>query len=122
MALFFYEGVDMDIKTVLTVLQIAVASANICVMGFAFVKFLGKPHNSLEVRVSDLEKRVSKLEDNQGNNDETFKSQNITNEVLQRCLLALVEFEIQYCIARGIEITDELRKAKEELHDYLAKR
>lgn len=112
----------MDIKSFLTILQIILALANISILAFAFVKFLGRPRSNLESRVAALENKMSEVEDSLHQGNDKFRDQTVTNEVLQRCLLALVEFEIQYCIARGIEITDELRKAKEELHNYLARR
>lgn len=111
----------MDIKTMLTILQIIVAAANICIMAFAFFKFLDKPHSSMDKRVTTLEIKVREIEDSMRQGNDRFREQSITNEVIQRSLMALVEFEIQYCVARGIEISDELKKAKEELHNYLTR-
>ena len=56
----------------------------------------------------------------QGN--DKFREQNETNEVLLNSTLALIEFEIQYCLTENKHISPELQKAKENLHTYLSKR
>ena len=105
----------MDIKTFLTILQIIVACANICIMAFAFIKFLGRPHSNLDSRVTALEKRVKDLEEDLS---ETKKAL----QVIMHSVLALLEFEMQYCLTEHKDMSDGLKKAKEDLHSFLSDR
>ncbi len=49
-----------------------------------------------------------------------FRSQDDALEVLIRSTLALIEFEVQYCITEGKQISDDLKHVKDDLHHYLA--
>jgi hypothetical protein len=91
-------------------MQIILAFGNICIMTYAFSKFLSKPHDSLEQRVETLEQKVSKIE-----TSSTSNSDNIDR--VTTALTALVDFEMAYCInthydADGI---NDLRHAKKVL-------
>ncbi len=112
----------MNTQTVLPILQLILTSANICILGYAFIKFLNKPHSSLEERVNahDVEIREIKASLLQGN--DRFREQDNTNEVLIHSVLALIEFEIQYCLTEHKEMSKDLEKAKEDLHNYLARK
>ena len=123
----------MDTQTILPILQTILAFANICIIGFGFVKFLGTPHNNLETRVSTLEtnhqelKTANALEHKEiresllkGN--DRFREQDETNEVLIRSTFALLEFEVHYCETEHKPISKNLEKAKDDLHEYLAKK
>lgn len=112
----------MNTTTVLPVLQIILAFFNICVLGYAFLKFLNKPHDTLEERVNahDVEIREIKASLLQGN--DRFRDQEDTNEVLIRSVLALIEFEISYCLTEHKEMSKDLERAKDDLHSYLSKK
>lgn len=112
----------MNTDIILKIMQIILAFANICIISYGFYKFLARPHDSLEERVSKLEKRVDKIEDEHSEDNELQQKQLETNEVIQKSLLALIEFEIQYCTAEGKGISPELQKARDELHNYLARK
>ena len=112
----------MSTQTILPMMQMILAFANICIIAYGFMRFLARPHNSLEERVSKLEKRLEDIEDSLTKDEEKLTKQIETNEVLQRSLLALIEFEIQYCTSEGKGISEELKKAREELHNYLARK
>ncbi len=112
----------MNTQTVLPILQLILTSANICVLAYAFIRFLNKPHSSLEERVNahDVEIREIKSSLLQGN--DRFREQEDTNEILLRCTFALLEFEVHYCETEQKPISKSLEKAKDDLHDYLARK
>lgn len=112
----------MSVSAILPILQTILALANICVLGYAFAKFLNRPHDTLEDRVNahDVEIREIKTSLLQGN--DRFREQDDTNEVLIHSVLALIEFEIQYCLTEHKDMSKDLERAKEDLHNYLSKR
>lgn len=117
------------VQEILPVLQLILATGNICILGYALVKFLNKPHSNLETRVSTLEIEVRETKQSllQGNDrfrdqDDKFKEQEKTNSVLIHSVLALIEFEIQYCLTEHKDMTKGLEKAKEDLNEYLSRK
>ena len=112
----------MNVSAILPVLQMILAAGNICVLAYALLKFLNKPHDTLEDRVNahDIEIREIKASLLQGN--DRFREQEDTNEVLIRSVLALIEFEIEYCLTEHKDPSKDLVRAKDDLHNYLAKR
>lgn len=112
----------MNITAILPVLQTILAAANICVLGYAFAQFINKPRNSLEDRVNahDVEIKEIKASLLQGN--DRFREQEDTNEVLIKSVLALIEFEISYCLTEKRPLSKDLERAKEDLHNYLSKK
>lgn len=112
----------MSVSTILPILQMVLATGNICVLAYALFKFLNRPHDTLEDRVNahDVEIREIKASLLQGN--DRFREQEDTNEVLIRSVLALIEFEISYCITEHKDPSKDLERAKEDLHNYLSKR
>lgn len=81
----------MDTQTMLSIMQLILATGNICLMGYTFSKFLNKPHENLEQRVEALERRVDKIENSSTNNTDNI-------DRVTTALTALVDFEIAYCI------------------------
>lgn len=112
----------MNVTELLPVLQTIIAIANIIVLGYALVKFLNKPHDTLEDKVNDHESRIKVLEGQNTQANEKFKEQEDTSEVLIRSVFALLEFEVHYCETEQKPITKNLEKAKDDLHDYLARK
>ena len=112
----------MSVTTVLPILQMILAFGNICVLGYALIKFLNRPHDTLEDKVSDHEVRIKTLEALNKQNDNQFEEQENTNEVLIRSVFALLEFEVHYCETEHKPISKNLEKAKDDLHDYLARK
>lgn len=112
----------MSVSTVLPLLQMILAFGNICVLGYALIKFLNKPHDTLEDKLDDHEIRIKALEAEKTQNKDKFKEQEDTNEVLIRSVFALLEFEVHYCETEQKPITKNLEKAKDDLHDYLARK
>ena len=91
-------------------------------MVFLFIKFINKPHDTLETRVSTLELEVKETKQSLLQGNDRFREQESTNEVLIHSVLALIEFEIQYCLTEHKEMSKGLEKAKEDLNNYLARK
>lgn len=117
------------IQTVLPFLQVILAFCNICIMGYALLKFLNKPHTNLESRVSTLEVEMREQKQSllQGNDrfreqDSKFSEQDKTNSILIHSVLALIEFEVHYCETEQKPISKNLERAKDDLQDFLSKK
>lgn len=109
-------------QTALLIMQLALAFCNLCVMGYVFVKFINKPHNSLDERVKSIELEIREIKQSLLQGNDRFREQEDTNEVMQICMLALIDFELSYCSHTNYEHTEDLIKAKNVLRDHLARR
>lgn len=107
----------MEIKDILSII---VMFCNICIMAYGFYKFLGRPHSTLEAKVIALEKEVQDLKLDVRDGDKQIAVNANALGVIQKCLLALLEFEISFCLSSGYNDTDDLEAAKRELHNYLS--
>lgn len=112
----------MNVTTILPVLQMVLAFGNICVLGYALIKFLNRPHDTLEGRLTSLEVDVKEIKQSLREGNDRFKEQEDTNEVLIRSVFALLEFEVHYCETEQKPISKNLERAKDDLHDFLAKK
>lgn len=112
----------MNITTILPLLQLILTAANILVIGYGFFKFLNKPHDTLEERVTAHDVEIADIKKSLLQGNDRFREQDDTNEVLIHSVLALIEFEIQYCLTEHKEPSRDLERAKEDLHSYLSKR
>ena len=112
----------MDVTAILPILQMILAFGNICVLGYALVKFLNRPHDTLEDRVNAHEVEIKEIKSSLLQGNDRFREQESTNEVLIHSVLALIEFEIQYCLTEHKDMSKGLEKAKEDLNNYLAKK
>ena len=112
----------MDMQTMMQVMQIMISCANLCILGYGFYKFLSRPHDNLETRISMLEVEHREMKASLSKGDDRFREQDDTNEVLIRSSLALIEFEMQYCLIEHKEMTDDLKQAKKDLREYLSKK
>lgn len=113
----------MDLlQMVMLGLNVFLAFCNACIMVYVFVKFLSKPHDTLDERIIELEvwKKETEKALHQGN--DRFREQDETNEVLIHSVLALIEFEIQYCLIEHKDMSKDLEQAKHDLHSYLSRR
>ncbi len=102
------------------VMKMILQFANIVIIAYGLYKFLGKPHSTLEQRVAKIEARIEDLERQQEKNMNRITDNEDATEAIQKSLLALIEFEIQFSISHNEGISDELRRAKDDLHGYLA--
>lgn len=112
----------MEVQTILPILQMILAFGNICVLGYALFKFLNKPHDSLEDRINEHDIKIKAIEASLLQGNDRFREQEDTNEVLIRSVFALLEFEVHYCETEQKPISKNLERAKDDLHDYLAKK
>ena len=110
----------MNVTALLPIFQLVLTFGNICVLAYALFKFLNRPHDTLEDRVNAHDVEIADKSLLQGN--DRFREQDDTNEVLLHSVLALIEFEIAYCLTEHKEPSKDLEKAKEDLHSFLSKR
>lgn len=108
--------------SVLSVLQLVLSFGNICILLYGGFKFLNKPHDTLEQKVNEHEVKIKEIERSLHDGKDRFRELGTTDEVLVSSVLALIEFEIQYCITENKAPSKELEKARENLHSYLAKK
>lgn len=80
------------------------------------------PFNNLVGKVEEHEVRIGKIESSLFLGNDRFREQDNMNEILLRSLIALIEYEIQFCIQEDKPITKDLEKAKDDLHAFLSKR
>lgn len=107
---------------ILPYLQTIIAAANICVIGYGFYKFLGRPHSTLENRVAVLEAKMKENEESHKLGNDRFRKIEEKEEILLNCMLLFVDFEVTWALKSGYDKTDDLQKAKMILHDYLSKK
>lgn len=112
----------MGVNNILPYLQIILTFGNICILGYAFLKFLGKPHDTLESRVAFLEVKQREVEQSLRQGNDRFREQQDVNEVIIHSTLALIEFEMQYCLTEHKPMSAGLEKAKDDLNHFLSKR
>lgn len=108
------------VQQILPVLQTFLAFANICIIGYGFYRFLNKPHSTLEARVNAHDVEIKEIKQSLHQGNDRFREQNDTNEVMQICMLALIDFELSYCSHMNYEHTEDLIKAKDVLRKHLA--
>ena len=108
--------------SLLPYLQTFLAIGNLAIMIYALKTFLTKPQATLEEKVNahDVEIKEIKASLLQGN--DRFREQENTNEVMQSCMLALIDFELAFCIHQNYGDTEDLMKAKEVLRKHLARK
>ena len=96
---------------------------NIVVIGYGFYRFMGKPHSDLEERVKVLEVKVKEHDDSLNQGKDNFREQKKTDALIITSLVALIEFETDYCMHHGDErISPRLEESKNNLQSYLAEK
>ncbi len=109
------------ITAILPYLQIILTSCNIIVFVTIFVRFINKPHTTLESRVTALEVKQKEIEDSLKQGNDRFRNEASTIEVMQICMLALIDFELSFCAHNNYTHTEDLLKAKNLLQEHLAR-
>jgi uncharacterized coiled-coil protein SlyX len=112
----------MTVQDLLPFAQFALTIGNLGIMVYALTKFIAKPHNTLEARVIALEAKTQEFERIIVSMKDNITDEHETNEVMQTCMLALIDFEIQYCTNTHYEVTDDLMEAKKILRKHLGKK
>lgn len=110
------------IEIIMMGMQFFLTFCNVCIMMYAFKIFLKKPQKSLEERVVVLETIVKEQKASLQQGNDKFRSLERAIEVIIHSLMALIEFEVQYCITEKKPMSEELKEAKDDLHGFLAKR
>lgn len=110
------------VEYIMMAMQFLLTLGNVCIMMYAFRVFLRKPQTSLEERVAVLEAKVTDQEKSLSKGNERFQNHDRAIEVIIHSIMALIEFEVQYCISERKPMSEELKDAKEDLHSFLAKR
>lgn len=100
----------MNVQVFLPYVQLAVSLCTLVGLLYAFYKFTRRPQDSLEERVTILEKRMDKLE-----TDSSTNTNNIDKATA--AITALVDFELAYCITTHYEAEgiSDLKHAKKVL-------
>ncbi len=110
------------LQEIIPYFQLALTMMNIIVLLFAFYKFLNKPHDTLETKVNEHDFKIKEIESSLLKGNDRFREQERTNEVMQSCMLALIDFELSYCIHTNYSDTGDLEKAKNKLRDHLSRK
>lgn len=110
------------VTTILPIMQLILAFGNICILFYGFKRFLNKPHDSLEERVNKCESDIKDVKQSLFRGDGKFQEQERALKVIIRATLALVEFEMQYCLTEHKEMSKGLEKAKEALDEFVAEK
>lgn len=100
---------------VLTVLNIIDKLANM-------KKSADEPMRLVEERLKKLEFMIEEHTRSLQAGNDSFKEQRDTNEVIQQCMLALLDFEISYCMHTDYSDTKDLEEAKKILRGHLGKK
>lgn len=108
------------VTSILPILQLVLTSANIIILAYAFFKFLNKPQDTLNTRVTLLETELRDIKASLAQGNDKFKEQERTNATFKSVMLAFVDFEIAYCLHTNYEFTEDLMKAKQELQEYVS--
>lgn len=107
------------VQDLTTAMDIFLKLANIIVLLYAAIKFLGKPHSSLDQRVTALETEVKDIKQSLHQGNDNFKEIFTSLKVLIHSVMALLDFEMQYCLTEHKEMSEGLKDAKKDLEDFL---
>ena len=107
---------------IVAIFGFALTTLNIIDKIIAFKKKANEPIENLDKRITIIEEKTRDIELSLKKGNGRFEAQDRTNEVLIRSTFALIEFEIQYCLTENKPISNDLQRAKNELHDYLYKK
>ena len=96
---------------------------NIVAKSIAMTKNADAPQKLLEERVKVLEVKVGEHERSLQSGRDEFREQRETNEVMQTCILALIDFELSYIMHTNYneDVTD-LTDARDVLRRHLLRK
>lgn len=110
----------MNIVAILPILQTVLALCNIVIIGYGLYKFLNKPHDDLREKVNTHEVEIREIKEALHKGNDRFRETDQAVKVLIKSVLALVEFEMQYCLLEHKDMSTGLTNAKAALDDYLS--
>lgn len=118
---------NITVTDIKDMLSLVLQFANLIIIIYGGYKFLNKPHDTLAEEVKKLREEIVQLKvtikDMQKSLDsshEKHREQDRTNKAFKRVFILLANFEVSYCQNTGYEHTEDLKKAKDELEEYLA--
>ena len=76
----------------------------------------------MEKRVTVAETKIDEIERKLEKGNDHFKENDEAIQILLRSLISLIEFEIQYMTVENKPISEDLKKAKDNLNDFLARK
>jgi hypothetical protein len=112
----------IGLDTLLNIVQLLIGMGTLITMAYALNRFLKKPKDSLEARVAALELEMKDVKVSLLHGNDKFRKQNDVTEVILHSVLALIDFEMQYCLTEKVQMSDGLKDAKEDLQRFLSKR
>ena len=113
----------MNVQALLPYIQLALNTCSLIAILFAFYKFTRKPQDTLEQRVTALEVKQEEIEDSLKLGNDKFRELKNASTLIVTSIIALIEFEMDYCMHHGDEkISDDLKKAKDNLYSFLAEK
>lgn len=101
------------INSIITIFQLIISFGTVCTLLYAFTKFTQRPQETQDERITALEARVNKLEEQSADTNIHITSIEKGNKVMQQAMLAMLDHAI------GNEDQDNIRKARKDLFDYL---
>lgn len=110
------------IGLILTILSIADKVITLKKNADAPQKLLEERVKVLEVKAEEHERSLKQGNDKFKEHERVFAEQEHTNGVVLHSVMALIQFEIQYCLIEHKEMSKGLEQAKEDLDNFLAKK
>ncbi len=111
------------ITNILPYFQLAATCGTLIAMIYALSKFVKRPQEDLEDRVTKLEVKQEEIEDSLKMGNDKFRELKNASTLIVTSIIALIEFEMDYCMHHGDEkISDDLKKAKDNLYSFLAEK
>ena len=107
---------------VIAVFGLALTVLNLIDKAATMKKNANEPQKKLEERVNTLEVKVKEHDEKLLHGNDKFRDHDHTFEIMIRSLLALIEFELEYCSKEHKPVSKGLEKAKDDLHNFLASR
>lgn len=112
----------MNLKEILQLAPSLLAACNLLLMFYMFRNYLRRPQDTLNERMTKAEEDIKDLQRQQKHDGGFRREQVTTNEVIIKSVLALIEFEIQYCLTENKQPSESLENARKELNAFLSKR
>ena len=107
---------------VIAAFGLALTVLNLIDKAVAMKKNADAPQKLIVERLNALEIEVKEIKASLLQGNDRFREQEDTNEVMQTCMLALIDFELAYCIHTDYGDTEDLQNAKNILRKHLARR
>ena len=114
---------SMNVQTILPYIQLLVSCGTFLGMLYALKRFIDKPHDDLVKRVTALEVKIKEHDNSLNNSHEKIRDEKKVDSLIINSIVALIEFEADYCIRHGGEnISPGLLEAKKKLYNFLSEK